>query len=74
MVQVMILRDFTRFIVLIVCVMLPLAVGLTWRFDTHSNFGNLPITWWSFMSIFVDAGSSPLICILLEFILLRTAL
>jgi hypothetical protein len=74
MVEVMILRDFTRFTVLIVCVMLPIAVGLTWRFDSSGSYDNLAITWWTFMSIFVDAGSSPLICILLELILLRTAL
>jgi hypothetical protein len=74
MVEVMILRDFTRFTVLIVCVMLSIAVGLTWRFDSSSSYYNTMVTWWTFMSIFVDAGSSPLICILLEVILLQTAL
>jgi hypothetical protein len=74
MVEVMILRDFTRFTVLIVCVMLPIAVGLTWRFDSSSSYYNTMVTWWSFMSTFVDAGSSPLICVLLEFVLLQTAL
>jgi hypothetical protein len=74
MVQVMILRDVTRFIVLIVCVMLPLGAGLVWRFDSHPSYVNMLTTWWTFMSTFVDAGSSPLICIFLEFILLQTAL
>ena len=57
MVEVMILRDFTRFTVLIVCVMLPIAVGLTWRFDSSSSYNNTMVTVWSFMSTFVDAGS-----------------
>jgi hypothetical protein len=74
MVQVMILRDFTRFMVLLVCVLLPLATGLSWRFDSNPSYVNMMTTGGAFMTIFVDAGSSPLICILLEVILLQTAL
>jgi hypothetical protein len=74
MVEVMILRDFTRFTVLIVCVTLPLAAGLTWRFDSSSYYSSLLTTSGSFMSIFVDAGSSPLICILLEVFLVKKEL
>jgi hypothetical protein len=70
MVEVMILRDVTRFTMILVGVMLPLAVGLTWRFQWTSHYYNFERTVWSFMLTFVDAGSSPLICILLEAILL----
>jgi hypothetical protein len=70
MVQVMILRDITRFVVIIVCVMLPLAAGLNWRFEGSVSYYNMTRTWWTFMLTFVDAGSSPLMCISLEAILL----
>jgi hypothetical protein len=71
MVQVMILRDFTRFAVIIVSVMLPLAAGLSWRyFESSSSYDGFSDTWWSFMKTFVDAGSSLRTCISLEAILL----
>ena len=60
MVQVMILRDFTRFAVITVCVMLPLAAGLNWRFEGSNSYYNMTRTWWTFMLTFVDAGSSHL--------------
>ena len=63
MVQVMILGDFTRFAVITVGVMLPLAAALNWRFEGSYNYYNFQETWWSFMQIFVDPGSPPLICI-----------
>jgi hypothetical protein len=70
MVQVMILGDFTRFAVITVCVMLPLAAGLNWRFEGSNSYYNMTRTWWTFMLTFVDAGSYALICISLEDILL----
>ena len=70
MVQVMILRDFMRFVVITVCVMLPLAAGLNWRFEGSRHYFNMTRTWWTFMLTFVDAGSYTLICISLEDILL----
>jgi len=57
MVQVMILRDFTRFCVITTCVMLPLGAGLSWRFEGGEEFFNMQRAWWSFMIMFVDAGS-----------------
>jgi hypothetical protein len=59
MVQVMILRDFTRFTVITLCVMLPLAAGLNWRFEGSLNYYDFGDTWWSFMTMFVDPGSCP---------------
>ena len=70
MVQIMILRDFTRFVVITVCVMLPLAAGLNWRFEGSDNYNDMTRTWWAFMLTFIDAGSYALICISLEAILL----
>jgi hypothetical protein len=63
MVQVMILGDFTRFVVITICVMLPLAAALNWRFEGSSAYYDFQTTWWFFMQTFVDAGSSPLVCI-----------
>jgi hypothetical protein len=60
MVQVMILRDVTRFTMILAGVMLPLAVGLSWRFHKTTHYYNFERTVWSFMLTFVDAGSSPL--------------
>ena len=57
MVQVMILRDFTRFIVVTCAVMLPLAAGLTWRFETSAQYYNFLGTVSTFLKTFVDAGS-----------------
>ena len=63
MVQVMILGDFMRFAVITISVILPLAAALNWRFEGSSNYYNFQETWWSFMQMFVDPGSSHLICI-----------
>jgi hypothetical protein len=70
MVQTMILKDFSRFAVLVVCVMLPFCGGLSHRFETQTNFQTFGETCGAFLKMFVDPGSSPLICILLESIFL----
>ena len=49
MVQVMILGDFTRFVVITICVMLPLAAALNWRFEDSSTYYDFQTTWWFFM-------------------------
>jgi hypothetical protein len=59
MVQVMILRDFTRFAVITICVMLPLAVSLDWRFEGSSHYYDFGTTVQTFLKMFVDAGSFP---------------
>ena len=46
-----------------ISVILPLVAALNWRFEGSTNYYNFQETWWSFMQMFVDPGSSHLICI-----------